>query len=65
MKPNLGTIERIIRVILGAIFAYLYFAGVVSGTLGIILVVLAVMLVLTGLLSFCPLYYILKFSTRK
>lgn len=65
MKPNLGNIDRIIRVLLAAIFAYLYFTGVVSGALGIILLVLAVVFVLTSLVSFCPLYYPFKFSTRK
>lgn len=65
MKPNMGNVDRIIRLVLAVIFAYLYFTGAVSGTLGIILIVLAAIFVLTSLVSFCPLYYPFKFSTRK
>ena len=65
MKKNIGTTDRIIRLILAAIFAILYFTGTVSGTLGIILLVLAVILLLTSLVSFCPLYLPFKFSTLK
>lgn len=65
MKPNLGTIDRIIRAVLAIILAVLYFSGTVTGTLGIILLVLAGVLLLTSLISFCPLYAPFKFSTRK
>lgn len=56
MKKNMGSADKIIRIILAAIFVVLYFTNVVSGTLGIILLVLAVVFVLTSLVSFCPLY---------
>lgn len=65
MKKNIGTTDRIIRLILAAIFAILYFTGTVSGTIGIILLVLAVIFVLTSAISFCPLYLPFKFSTLK
>jgi hypothetical protein len=65
MKPNVGTNDRIIRAVLAIILAVLYFSGMVTGTLGIILLVLAGVLLLTGLISFCPLYAPYKFSTRK
>ena len=65
MKKNLGTTERIIRLIIAALFLVLYATGVVSGTLGIILLVLAFIMALTSLLSFCPLDYLFKFSTLK
>jgi len=65
MKKNLGTTERVIRLIIAALFLVLYATGVVSGTLGIILLVLAFIMALTSLLSFCPLYYLFKFSTLK
>lgn len=63
MKKNMGTADRIIRVLLAAVFAYLYFGGVVTGTLGIVLVVLGGVFVLTSLISFCPLYTLVGFST--
>jgi len=65
LKKNLGTTERVIRLIIAALFLVLYATGVVSGTLGIILLVLAFIMALTSLLSFCPLYYLFKFSTLK
>ena len=65
MKPNMGTVDRIIRVLLAIIMAVLYFSGTVTGTLGIILLVFAGIFLLTSLISFCPLYAPFKFSTRK
>ena len=56
MKKNMGSADRIIRVIIAAIVGVLYFMGIISGTLGIILLVLAGIFVLTSLISFCPLY---------
>lgn len=52
----MGTADRSIRVIIAAIVAFLYFNGTISGTIGIILLVLAAVFVLTSLVSFCPLY---------
>ena len=52
----MGTADRIIRVIIAAIVGILYFTGTISGTLGIVLLVLACVFVLTSLISFCPLY---------
>jgi hypothetical protein len=65
MKPNLSTLDRTIRVVVAALFAYLYFGGIVTGTLGIILLVFGVVFVLTAALRFCPLYAMLNFSTLK
>jgi len=65
MKTNMGSIDRIVRLILAAVFAYLYFSGAVTGTLGIILLVLGGIFVLTSLVAVCPLYMPFKFSTRK
>jgi len=56
MKKNMGSADRIIRVLLAIVAAVLYFTGTISGTVGIILLVLAGVFVLTSLISFCPLY---------
>lgn len=56
MKKNMGTADRAIRVFIAAIIAALYFTNTISGTLGIVLLVLAGVFVLTSLVSFCPLY---------
>lgn len=65
MKRNMSNLDRIIRIILAALFAYLYFGGIVTGLLGIILVVLGVVFLLTSIVGFCPLYALLKISTLK
>ncbi len=56
MKKNMGSIDRIIRVIIAAIIGVLFFTGTISGTFGIVLLVLAAVFALTSLFSFCPLY---------
>lgn len=56
MKKNMGNADRIIRVLIAAVFAYLYFGGIVTGTLGLVLVILGGVFVLTSLVGFCPLY---------
>ena len=65
MKRNLSNTDRVIRVILAAVFAYLYFGGIVTGALGIVLVVLGGVFLLTSIVAFCPLYVPFKFSTYK
>lgn len=56
MKRNMGTADRIIRLIIAAIVAGLYFGNIITGTLGIVLMVLAGVFILTSMVSFCPLY---------
>ena len=63
MKKNTGTADRLIRVLLAAVFAYLYFGSVVTGTAGIILAVLGGVFLLTALVGFCPLYTLVGVNT--
>jgi hypothetical protein len=56
MKKNVGTIDRVIRILVALVLAGLYLANVVTGTLGIILLVVAVVFLLTSFIGFCPLY---------
>lgn len=63
MKKNMGTADRIIRLIIAAIIAVLFFTDTISGTLGIVLLILAGVFVLTSLVSFCPLYAPFGFRT--
>jgi len=63
MKKNMGSADRVIRILLAAVFAVLYFTGVVPGTFGLVLVILGAVFVLTSLVSFCPLYTIVGLST--
>ena len=63
MKKNMGNADRIIRILLAAVFAYLYFAGIVAGTPGLILVIFGGVFLLTSVIGFCPLYTIFGFNT--
>ena len=65
MKKNMGAIDKGIRILVAVIIAILYFAGVVTGTLGIVLLVLAGVFVLTSLIGVCPLYSPLGINTGK
>jgi len=65
MKKNLGSADRVIRILLGAVLAFLYYNQSVSGTLGIVLLIVGIVLVLTSFISFCPLYAILGIKTSK
>lgn len=63
MKVNVGSVDRIVRIVLAAIFAALYFTGTVTGILGIVLLVLGAIFVVTSLVRFCPIYAIVGLST--
>ena len=63
MKKNMGTIDRVVRIVIALVFSALYFTGTVTGTLGIVLLVLGGVFVATSLISFCPLYTIFGLST--
>jgi hypothetical protein len=65
MKKNMGTVDKIIRLIVAAIFIVLYFTNVISGTLGIVLLILAIVFAITSFLSFCPLYLPFGINTCK
>ncbi|WP_159948554.1 YgaP family membrane protein [Polaribacter septentrionalilitoris] len=56
MKKNMGNTDRIVRVLIAIIVATLYFTEIISGTLGIVLLILSGVFVLTSLVSFCPIY---------
>lgn len=65
MKKNMGTADKVIRVIIALVIAGLVYAEVLTGTLAIVLLVLAAVFVLTSLLGFCPLYLPFGISTCK
>ncbi|MFA6246146.1 MAG: DUF2892 domain-containing protein [Mucilaginibacter sp.] len=65
MKKNMGGLDRGLRIFAAVGIAVLYYTGVLSGTLAIILLVLAGVFILTSFISFCPLYYPFNISTKK
>jgi len=63
MKKNMGSTDKVIRLIVAAMLLVLYFNGTVSGTLGVIFIVIAAVFTLTSVISFCPLYSIFGMNT--
>jgi len=61
----MGSADRLLRIVAAIVIAALYFTGVLHGTLGIVLLVLAGVFVLTSFVSFCPLYLPFGIRTRK
>lgn len=65
MKKNMGSADHIVRTIVSLLIAVLYFTGVISGTVAVILGVLAVVFILISLVGTCPLYPPVGLSTKK
>lgn len=63
MKTKVGTIDKLLRIAMAIVFAALYFTDTVTGTLGIVLLVLGGVFLLTALLGTCPLYSMVGIST--
>lgn len=63
MTKNMGAADRAIRTIVALGVAVLYFAGVLSGTVALVLGILAIVFLATSFLSFCPLYTPFRIST--
>jgi hypothetical protein len=65
MKKNMGTIDKVIRILIAVVVVVLWLTNVISGILAIILLALSAIFIVTSFLSFCPLYIPLGLSTRK
>lgn len=63
MKLNMGGADRIIRALIAVAIAVLYFTNVITGTLGIVLLVVGAVFLLTSIVGFCPLYAPFGIST--
>ncbi len=64
MTPNMGTLDRTLRLVVAAVIAALYFTGRIGGTLATGLGVIAVAFVVTSFVSWCPGYLPFGLSTR-
>lgn len=63
MKRNMGIADRALRTVSALIIGYLWWTGTISGAVGVGLAILAVVFLLTSVVSFCPLYRPLGLST--
>jgi hypothetical protein len=52
----MGNLDRILRTLLALTVLGLYAANVISGTVALVLGVLAIIFLATSMISFCPLY---------
>ncbi|MFZ1257377.1 MAG: DUF2892 domain-containing protein [Saprospiraceae bacterium] len=65
MEPNMGNMDRNIRIFVALVIGVLYFTKLISGTLAIVLLLLATVFLLTSIVRFCPLYLPFGISTVK
>ena len=65
MTKNKGNTDKLIRLAVAALIAVLYYTGTISGTLAMILGIVAIIFTLTSLVSFCPLYTLMGINTCK
>ncbi|MFM9944172.1 MAG: DUF2892 domain-containing protein [Bacteroidia bacterium] len=65
MKQNMGNIDKTLRIIAAIVIVVLYFLNLISGTLAIILLVLAGIFILTSFLGTCFLYLPFGISSKK
>lgn len=65
MKKNVGSIDKILRILIAVILAALFFTNVISGTVGIILLISAGVLIITSLIGFCGFYTLFGINTCK
>jgi len=65
MKRNMSTVDRVIRTLIAVAVAVLYFMKVISGTVAIVLGIIAVVFLVSSLVGQCPGYNLLGISTNK
>ncbi len=64
-KINESGADRVIRIVIGAAVSALSWGGLVTGVVGIVFKVLGALLLVTGLVGWCPLYALVKVRTKK
>jgi hypothetical protein len=65
MKKNMGSTDKIIRILIAIVIAVMYFTGTISGALGLVLLIFGGIFLATSFISFCPLYLPFGISTCK
>jgi hypothetical protein len=65
MKKNMGSKDKLIRTLVALVIAILYFTNIITGTLAIVLAIVAIIFLLTSLVNFCPLYTLFGVNTCK
>ncbi|CAN5238372.1 DUF2892 domain-containing protein [soil metagenome] len=63
MKTNMGTLDKVIRLLVAFLIIMLFITNIINGAVAIVLLILAGIFILTSIIGFCPLYYPLGIST--
>ena len=64
MKKNMGSVDKVVRILAAFTIIGLYFANIISGNVAVILLIIAFIFIITSFMSFCPLYLPFSISTR-
>ncbi len=65
MKKNMGTVDRVLRIIGALVIAYLILSELLTGTLAIVLGIVGIVLLFTAAVGVCPAYFPLKITSLK
>ncbi|MEO6705047.1 MAG: DUF2892 domain-containing protein [Ginsengibacter sp.] len=65
MKSNIGTTDKLVRILIAAMVLVLYFTRIISGGFAIILLIVSAILLITVFVNFCPIWHLLGISTKK
>ncbi len=65
MKNNMGSLDKVIRIVAAVVIVILYYANQISGTTAVVLLTLSGIFIATSFMSFCPLYFPFGISTKK
>lgn len=63
MAKNMGLVDRVLRIVVAVVIAYLYISGAIGGWLALVLGIVAVVFVVTSGMGFCPAYLPFKINT--
>lgn len=65
MTKNMGNADKLVRVLIAAVIGVLYYLDKIQGTLAYVLMAVAIILLITSLVNFCPLYKLIGVNTCK
>jgi len=66
MKKNMGVLDRVMRIIIAAVIAVLFYTEILPHNwIGIVLMILAAIFLITAIIGTCPLYMLFRWSSSK
>ena len=65
MKANIGSSDKLLRLAVAIVLILLFYKEILSDMWGLIALFVALLLTITSLINFCPLYALFKINTAK